>query len=691
MSELWLPPSFDRQSVQGALSAFGRREGEDPVVAEMRANRAVNRRRAAAIERQASYGGGDLSLATVRPRDPMFYWKQNNLPFDFKKPEELRKLRTYCQMLYLTHPVIGSAIDIYSKFPLTGMELQCEDSKITEFYTDLFFDQLNYEDFLVDVGRQYWTVGEAWPLGSFNELLGVWEDDELINPDDVEVIRSPFSKEPRFMMKLPEEIRTVLSTRQPAWEYDALIRAYPELAAFASYTDKALMPVSSILLRQVQYRSDVFNPRGIPLLTRGLRAVMQEEMLNAAQDAIADRLYTPLILVKLGASASDLGTQVPWIPTPGDLAAFEDALDAALAGDFRVLTHHFAVEMTSVFGKENMPNFDADFERLTERQLQVFGLSKTMLSGAGRGETYAADALNRDLVSQLLTTYQRVIKRHYRDRALVVAEAQGHYEREYKGGVPYPVLEEVLVVDEETGEQRIEERPKLLIPELNIRAMNMSDEKEERQLVEALRASGVPISMRRRLVNIPIDLEEEEKAIAEEQIRQVVAAQEVRRDTYLALRSKGLPIPQDLRDDFEPRAIMPGGPDAPAADQQPLPGMGLVEPADTAALAPTPADNDLAIQNGGGSQPGGQPQATPPMAQVVPFRPRNINGVPRRPPESDEQRDGMPKASSLQQPSDALPGLAGPRFRKVTMRADRPLDDQLEDLRRSAPLRADGA
>jgi hypothetical protein len=97
---------------------------------------------------------------------------------------------------------------------------------------------------------------------------------------------------------------------------------------------------------------------------RALRPLMQEEMLNAAQDAIADRLYTPLILAKIGASASDLGTEEPWIPTRPDRQDFESALDIALAADFRVLTTHFAVEMESVFGRETMPDFDADFERL---------------------------------------------------------------------------------------------------------------------------------------------------------------------------------------------------------------------------------------------------------------------------------------------------------------------------------------
>lgn len=599
---------------------------------EMRLNRRVARKTASASAGMSG-GRGDISFATMRARDPMFYWKNNNLPYDVTKDGELKKIREWCRLLYLTHPVIASAIDIFTKYPLTGMELQCKDQALTDFYTTLFFDQLDYEEFLIDLGREYWMVGEAWPLGSFNETLGVWDQEELINPDDVDVFRSPLVKEPRFEMRLPESIRKILTDRSPRWEYEALMQAYPELASFVGET--ARMPVSNVLLKQLKFKGDTFHPRGIPILMRAFRSIQQEEMLNAAQDAIADRLYTPLVLAKLGASATDLGTSAPWIPTPADLEDFEEALDAALAADFRVLTHHFALDMSTVFGRENMPNLDADFERLTERILQVFGLSKTMLSGASGGETYAADALNRDLISQLLTSYQRKVIRHYRERALVVAEAQEHFDYEERGGKRYPIMEEILERDPETGEDRIVEQPKLLVPDLKIKAMTMNDEKDLRMFYEALRASGVPISQRTRMVNVPIDLDEETEKAAEEQVDQAVKAQEVRRDTYLALRAQRLPIPPDLLADFQPKAA---NAQEDKAEEGTIPTIGLIEPSPTDALAPTPGDIAAA-------PPPGAPGAAP---GVAPAAPGGLQALPRnraRPPESDEMRDGMPVAA----------------------------------------------
>lgn len=611
MSGLWTPPSSEQSRENAVLSAMskGRASDESPEITEMRLNRRVAQKKSGV--------SNDLRFATGRPRDPMFYWKENNLPFDTNDPEKLQELREYARLLYMTHPVIASAIDIFSKYPITGAEFVCKDSALTDFYSELFFDELDYEDFLTDIGREYWTVGEAWPLGTFSELLGVWEDDELINADDVEVIRSPFLKEPRFEMRLPQSIRDIIQNREPAWEYQQLVANYPELVNFA-HQQSAHMPVSNVLLKQLKFKGDTFNSRGVPILMRGFRAIMQEEMLNAAQDAIASRMYTPLILAKLGASANELGTSQPWIPTDGDIADFQEAMDMALAGDFRMLTYHFGVNMSSVFGRETMPRFNDDFDRLTDRILQVFGLSKTMLSGASGGQTYAADALNRDLITQLLSTYQRILKRFVRDRMLVVAEAQEHYDYETVGGKRYPIMEEVLVVDEESGEQRIVEQPKLLVPEMRIRAMNMRDENSYRQFIEAVRNSGVPISMKTRLVNVPVDLDDEIEQVREEQVQVAVDAQVTRKETYNALVREGLPVPDDLLRDFGPQA----GVDA--ADEQKLPNMN--EPAaDTEALTPT----------------------FDPLPGEDPAQ-RNVMTLPRnraRPEESDEMRADMPKAS----------------------------------------------
>jgi hypothetical protein len=616
-----------------------------------------------------SGGGSSYQFATQRPLDPMFYWRESGMPYDVDDEEVLKQLREWCRFIYRSDPVLASCIDIYSKYPVLGAEFTCKNEKLTEFYTDLMFEELNYEDYLIDIGREYWTVGEAWPLGYFDELLGIWESDELVPPDDISVEKSPFLKDPRFFMTLPESIRKTLVNKKPLWEYEALIKAYPEMQDYVSGSKDKKMPVSGSVLKQIKFTGDTFNPRGLPILLRALRPCIQEEMLNAAQDAIASRFYTPLIHAQIGASATDLGTERPWVPDRADIQNFLGDMDAALAADFRVLATHFAVNLTSVFGRENMPNLDNDFERLTERKLQVFGLSGAMLNGSGQGETYAADALNRDLVSQLLTTYQRRLKRLMHDRMLMVAEAQHHYDYEERGGKRYQINQEVLIVTED-GERIIEEQPKLLVPDIQMASMSMRSEDSRASFVEALRASGVPISMQTRMKSMSqsgLNLKDEIDLSRDEQVRLAVEEQRTRQAKYMALKAENLPIPEDLREDFDPKIVNKDEVDAAnaaaaaeqaaqhsadaAGAQMMGPGEQIGAPTRTPQLGvDDPTTPNLAPTDQELGQPAGQPlggplgpggDSVPPGGQLIQL-PRNKS----RPDESDEQRADMPKAGT---------------------------------------------
>jgi len=167
--------------------------------------------------------------------------------------------------------------------------------------------------------------------------------------------------------------------------------------------------------QQLRFAADDFSNRGIPILMRGFRSIMQEEMLNSALDSIADRLYTPLILTKLGATGAG-SRQPPSRGSPTRMRWRSSMPHSTLR--WRPTSAPSPITgrstMQPVFGRENVPDLSNDFDRITERLLMVFGLSQTMLTGASAGETYAADALNRDVVTQLLSHYQRHAARLHR-------------------------------------------------------------------------------------------------------------------------------------------------------------------------------------------------------------------------------------------------------------------------------------
>ena len=307
----------DRRVSEGMsrMLAYGAADGSmTPEVAEARKNRSVNRRTAAYGAGGAGGAGGgfgDIQFATGRPRDPLFYWRQNNLPYDFSQNEELAKVRAFCRLLYQTDPIIGSCVDIFSKFPAVGDAPGMQGLAAGPTSTTTCSSARSTSTTRSSSSTSAASTGPPARPGrfaTFNEDLGIWDDEELLNPDDVKVERSPFLKEPRFFIRLPWTIRQILQTRQPAWEYNRLIQEYPELTAYtaenalhAGVQHPAASSSSSRVTRSTCAACRCSPGRCAPML--------QQEMLNTALDSIADRLYTPLILVQARrVSATDLGT-----------------------------------------------------------------------------------------------------------------------------------------------------------------------------------------------------------------------------------------------------------------------------------------------------------------------------------------------------------------------------------------------
>jgi hypothetical protein len=77
---------------------------------------------------------------------------------------------------------------------------------------------------------------------------------------------------------------------------------------------------------------------------------MMEEELNAAQDAVAGRLYSPLILFTMG--IDNMGNDEPWMPSQAQLDDLRDDINTAMSADFHILVHNQGVKVESVFGRE---------------------------------------------------------------------------------------------------------------------------------------------------------------------------------------------------------------------------------------------------------------------------------------------------------------------------------------------------
>jgi hypothetical protein len=511
--------------------------------------------------RQFLGGGSNMQIALPKIRQPLGSLVDKGIPHNVEDEQELKDIRRWSRMFYATHDLVPLLIDIYSKFPVVGLEFDSKDPLIKKFYEDMFLGELNYLEFLPDqLGREYFTVGEVTSLAHFNESLGVWSSEEILNPDMLRVSRSLFVQRDRVQLLVKDMVEnlrqgpnggngggmgdgdeTPSERLQRNQEYQDLVKYYPEIIQAAAQNDG--LDISDALISRIANRSTPWARRGTPHLLRSFRTLMTEESLMAAQDAVADRLYSPLVLATLG--IEDMGDGEPWIPDQSELDDARDDLQSALAADFRLMVHNFGLKVENVFGRESVPNLDGDFDRVQSKLLQAWGIGAALISG-GDGGAYASSALNREFVTQMMVGFQNSLRRHIIKRAEVIAEAQGHYDYDLKGGVRVPIYREIVETDPDTGEEFIRKVPKLLIPDVKFSTLNLRDEAQERAFISQLKSMGVPISDKTLAVNIDVEFEQELERQAEESVAKLMATAQAMKKVQDLCDAQNLPYPPEL-------------------------------------------------------------------------------------------------------------------------------------------------
>ena len=145
-----------------------------------------------------------------------------------------------------------------------------------------------------------------------------------------------------------------------------------------------------------------------------------------------------------------------------------------------------------------------------------------------------------------MTGFQNSLKRHIIKRAEVIAEAQGHYDYDLKGGVRVPIYREIVEYDEDTGEEYIRKVPKLLIPDVKFSTLNLRDEAQERAFISQLKAMGVPVSDKTLAVNIDMEFDQELERQAEESVAKLMATAQAMKKVQDLCDAHNLPYPPEL-------------------------------------------------------------------------------------------------------------------------------------------------
>lgn len=366
--------------------------------------------RKAAAEMMFTTPVGDVSRVPILYVDPLF----DPILLLFPK-ENLAELNRRLRHYYTYHPYVRTAIDAHAEIAISDFDLRTPDPAITRFYQDQA-EQLNLHKMMVQLGRDYYLLGEAIMYLNWDPYENRWNSYVQIPPESVDIVRTYISSDVLFYLRGDEELRKLLSSPKP--EIKAILERLPEDYVTAMKTGKPYLLDSQRVIYFPRKPSE-YALRGQSIVLSILKDLIYEDKLRILQLTFVDRLMHPIKIWRLGNKASE----TPWIPPKKMFEEFKMLLaQAASDPDFNIVTHPF-VEFEMISQKDKIEDIIRHFEFVQKRILAGLFLTEAMVGGAPM--QYSTQAVALKVVMHRYNTYRITLEKLLKER-LFLPLAQKH-------------------------------------------------------------------------------------------------------------------------------------------------------------------------------------------------------------------------------------------------------------------------
>ncbi|APU88873.1 hypothetical protein Rctr197k_046 [Virus Rctr197k] len=323
-------------------------------------------------------GGGGSFQTNQRPYQPEF-----ESPDRQNYPIHRNLANIYWRVFYKLDPIIGTCVDLFSEMPWSDFTLSGEgvSGEIKEAY-ETMVEETQIRALLPYFVKEFLVIGEVAPHLFWDDGEGMWTHIALHNPDQLEVIHSPFlpNMDPLVEFRPEDRLRQILTSNNP------MLRRYREempeeiLGALISGQNIPLSPINCTFIPRKLHPYDV---RGTSIISRMWRILMYEDAIFNASIAIARRAAAPLKVAKLGDRTTG------WIPDPAQEQRLLELLVQAEVDPAAWLVYHYGIEFDLVGTQERAWKIDQSAEFIERTKLLAMGISKSFLHGE---VTYASAA-----------------------------------------------------------------------------------------------------------------------------------------------------------------------------------------------------------------------------------------------------------------------------------------------------------
>lgn len=436
--------------------------------------------------------------AEITIGNPTFYqplFQSTNLLL----PRDRRERNEWCRHFYRTEPIVATALDLHTEFPISDLNNVCSDPYIKKFFDYLAFEKLDMVNLLLEIGLEYWKLGDVFPFGQFNESEGLWEGFTLLNPDYVNVNASIFAKEQQIEL-IPDDQVTNIIAGGPSGQFGDLYRQFPEDIVIAVKQGKNIS-LDSRLVSHIAHKASPYESWGLPLMMRCFKTLIYKDKLRQAQDAIANRHIMPLRVAKIGTPGEPM-------PTQDDIDVFRDILAEGEDDPNFFLVYHYGLSFDYVGSTGKILPLNTEFDFIQNELMTGLGITQAMLNGDGSTYSTAqvgAEALARRYASYRLRLESWIRKKVYRP----ISEVQGFYKP--KNGTIAIKNMSPREIRRAVSNKEME----LIVPKLLWQQQDLTSNQTAMNFIQSLRDKGL-VSMTTVLPLLSLDPETEKRNLENE-------------------------------------------------------------------------------------------------------------------------------------------------------------------------------
>lgn len=437
-------------------------------------------------KKMASASGVDVKMGNPSFYHPLFQQQNMMLPRDRRERNE------WCRHFYRTEPIVASSLDLHTEFPISDFNNVCSDPAIKDFFDYMAFDKLSIINLLLDIGLEYWKIGDVFPFGQLNESEGMWDKFTILNPDYIDVKSSVFAGEPSIELIPDEQIRAIVESG-PKGSYGDIYRQLPDEVVRSVKMGKNVK-LDNRLVSHISHKASQYESWGTPILMRCFKTLIYKDQLRQAQSSIASRHITPLRVAKIGAPGEPM-------PSQEDIDAFRDTLlDADMDPNY-FLVYHYALQFDYVGSSGKILPLNQEFDFIQKELMNGLCINQAMLNG--EGPTYANAQVGFDTLAHRYMSYRLRLENWIKYKIYKpIAEIQGFYK---------PIPSEI------NGGYRMANRKdrQLIIPDIRWEQQDLTSNQSVMTFVQQLQGKGL-VSMSTVLPMLGLDPETEKKNLERE-------------------------------------------------------------------------------------------------------------------------------------------------------------------------------